>query len=121
MKFLNYLFEWKITPTGIFLPETLRSVPWIYMPESGLWYIRRSIIYNNNIKKGKINKRYYLFTYSHLDLQGFNPDLQDYKLFGKIFGTNITIYNYYDIGSKKREYQEKKAIEAIYKYIPESK
>jgi hypothetical protein len=112
--------EYKLAgSTDYFKKETLTDVPWIYKPDTGLWYIKDGVIYNNGELKKKLIKRYYDFTWSHLDIGKYFPDLQDYYLAGRIQNGVIKVYNHYDIGDKQREFLEKKALDAVYKYIKE--
>jgi hypothetical protein len=118
MKFLNYLTEYKFIKFSV--GETWSDVPWIYNSKSGLWYIVDGVVYNNGKKKGKINNPHYDFAWGHADLENNYPELQDYDLCGKVQGHNLAVYNYIS-EPKKREYMEKKALDAVYKYIPEKK
>ncbi len=117
MRFKAYLNEYRIADKGEFQEEDWNSIPWEYDIRSGLWYIKNGIVYNNATKKGKIRKPYYSFTWGHADLEGFEPALQDTIVHGKIHGKIIKIYSYTGSSSSL----EQKAIDAIYRFIPEKK
>jgi hypothetical protein len=117
MRFISYLTEYRITNKLIL--ETWNDIPWIYNKKSGLWYIIDGKVYNNGSKKGKIIKVHYDFAWSHRDLEKYNSDLQGYDLCGRIQENNtLKIYNYI-LDPIKSKFFENKAINAIYKYIPE--